>query len=136
MRKRSTRAGRVVAAFFVVATALAWIDGDEGSSAAADVDRNPYTGDETAIAEGKSLWGTAGCYSCHGGVAEGGVGPSLTDDEWVYKPTDKTLFKAIAEGRPGTNMVGWSKDLDDDEIWKLIAYIRSLYEGDPAKIIW
>jgi mono/diheme cytochrome c family protein len=33
-------------------------------------------------------------------------------------------------------MVGWSKDLSDEQIWKLIAYIRSLYEGDPDKIIW
>ena len=64
------------------------------------------------------------------------MGPNLTDDQWVYKPTDKTLFKTISKGRKGTNMVGWSKDLDDDQIWKVIAYIRSLYQGDPHKIIW
>ena len=69
-------------------------------------------------------------------VAEGGVGPSLIDDEWIYKPTDKTLFKTIAEGRKGTVMVGWSKELDPDQTWKVIAYIRSLYQGDPDKIIW
>ena len=108
----------------------------EDAAAPADPDANPYTGDATAIEEGRKLWRKTGCYSCHGGAAEGGVGPSLIDDEWVYKPTDKTLFKAIAKGRPGTVMVAWSKELSDDEIWKLIAYIRSLYEGDPAKIIW
>ncbi len=109
----------------------------EDASSETVVDKNPYTVDDAeAIAEGKALWSSTGCYACHGGKAEGGVGPSLTDDEWVYKPTDKALYKAIAQGRPGTNMVGWSKDLNNDQIWQLIAFIRSLYEGDPAKIIW
>ncbi len=103
---------------------------------AADADKNPYTGDAAAIEAGRKLWRKTGCYSCHGGVAEGGVGPSLIDDEWIYKPTDKTLFKTIAEGRKGTVMVGWSKELNPDQIWKVVAYIRSLYQGDPDKIIW
>jgi len=104
--------------------------------AATNPDKNPYTGDPAAIEAGRKLWRKTGCYSCHGGVAEGGVGPSLIDDEWVYKPTDKTLFKTIAQGRKGTVMVGWSKELDSDQTWKVIAYIRSLYQGDPNKIIW
>jgi len=112
------------------------LDKADAESAASDPDKNPYTGDPDAIAEGKKLWRKTGCYSCHGGTAEGGVGPSLIDDEWVYKPTDKTLFKTISQGRPGTVMVAWSKELSDDQIWKLIAYIRSLYQGDPGKIIW
>jgi len=101
-----------------------------------NLEHNPYTGDAAAIKEGRNLWRKTGCYSCHGGVAEGGVGPSLIDDEWVYRPTDKTLFKTISEGRKGTVMVSWSKELDPDQIWKVIAYIRSLYQGDPNKIIW
>ncbi len=113
------------------------IDDEAAKPAAArDADTNPYTGDAAAIAAGKELWRDTGCYSCHGGLAEGGVGPDLTDDTWVYKPTDKMLFKTISKGRSGTNMVGWSADLDDDEIWQVIAYIRSLYLGNPKKLIW
>ena len=97
---------------------------------------NLYTGDLDAIAAGKSLWKNIGCYSCHGQRAEGGVGPNLSDDVWVYKPTDKTLYNTIARGRSGTNMVGWSKELSPGQIWQLVAFIRSLYIGDPAKIIW
>jgi hypothetical protein len=26
--------------------------------------------------------------------------------------------------------------LKDDEIWKIIAFVRSLYQGDPNKINW
>ena len=33
-------------------------------------------------------------------------------------------------------MVGWSSSLTDEQIWKVIAYIRSLYKGDPGKVIW
>ena len=102
------------------------------SSATASLERNPYTGDAAAIEEGKRLWRK----TCHGGVAEGGVGPSLIDDKWVFRPTDKTVYKAISEGRRGTVMKGWSKKLTPDEIWKVTAYIRSLYQGDPNKIIW
>jgi len=110
--------------------------GQANPSAAANAEKNPYTGDAAAIEAGRKLWRQGGCYSCHGGVAEGGVGPSLIDDEWVYVPTDKTIYKAISEGRRGTVMVSWSKDLSPDQIWKVIAYIRSLYQGDPNKIIW
>jgi len=103
---------------------------------AADDHENPYTGDPVAIEQGQKLWAKVGCYSCHGETAEGAMGPDLTDDDWVYRPTDATLFKAIAVGRRGTNMVAWGGQLDPDEIWKIVAYLRSLYRGDPDKIIW
>ena len=110
--------------------------GDSGSPATDIPTKNPFPVDAKTAKEGKKLWRKGGCYSCHGGNAEGGVGPSLQDDVWVYKPTDTMLFKTIAKGRAGTVMVGWEKDLSSDEIWKIISYIRSIYTGDPTKIIW
>jgi len=114
---------------------VAGIVGEFAAEAGAG-ERNPYTGDQAAIADGAKLWAETGCYSCHGENAEGAVGPDLTDDQWVYRPTDATLFRTIAKGRNGTNMVGWSGSLDDDEIWKIIAFIRSRYRGDPDKVTW
>jgi hypothetical protein len=26
--------------------------------------------------------------------------------------------------------------LPDDDVWKILAYVRSLYQGDPSKINW
>lgn len=26
--------------------------------------------------------------------------------------------------------------LEDDQVWKVITYIRSLYKGDPSKVNW
>ncbi|MBT5116759.1 MAG: c-type cytochrome [Gammaproteobacteria bacterium] len=100
------------------------------------VNKNPLEINEGNIAKGKKQWRKTGCYSCHGGNAEGGVGPSLQDDVWVYKPTDKMLFKTISKGRSGTVMVGWDSELSQTEIWEVIVFIRSLYNGDKSKIIW
>jgi cytochrome c(L) len=100
------------------------------------VNKNPLEINEENIAKGKKQWRKTGCYSCHGGNAEGGVGPSLQDDVWVYKPTDKMLFKTISKGRSGTVMVGWEAELSQTEIWEVIVFIRSLYNGDKSKIIW
>ena len=115
--------------------AYAGID-DQVAQNQTEITKNPLQMNEGNIKSGKKLWRKAGCYSCHGGNAEGGVGPNLQDDTWVYKPTDSMLFKTIAKGRSGTNMVGWEKELNNDEIWKIIIYIRSIYVGDPSKIIW
>jgi cytochrome c(L) len=115
--------------------ALALI-GSAAVGAPQDRKRNPYTGDPKAIEEGKALFLEVGCIGCHGHEAEGATGPSLTDDQWRYVPTDETLYRAISNGRAGTLMPPWKDKLSPDEIWKVIAFIRSLYKGDPAKIVW
>jgi len=106
------------------------------AASADDALKNPYTGDPQAIEEGHQLFLDTGCYACHGHRGEGGMGPNLTGDRWIYKPTDATLFRTITNGREGTNMASWKDALSPDQIWKVIAFIRSLYRGDPAKIVW
>ena len=100
--------------------------------------KNPYTGNAQAIAEGHQLFLDTGCYACHGHHAEGGMGPNLTGagNRWIYKPTDATLFRTISSGREGTNMAPWKDTLSQDQIWKIIAFIRSIYQGDPSKVVW
>jgi mono/diheme cytochrome c family protein len=39
---------------------------------------------------------------------------------------DDYLFWRIAKGKPGTSMVGWQGTLDDEKIWQLVSFIRSL----------
>ncbi len=64
------------------------------------------------------------------------MGPSLNDDQWRYVPTDQTLFDTISNGRRGTLMPPWKDKLSPEQIWKIVAYIRSIYRGDPSKIVW
>jgi len=83
----------------------------------------PYTNNAAAIAEGKKLF-NKNCAECHGD-GTGGSGPDLTDNEWLCGGSDYQIFVTILKGRPG-GMPSWSGDLKDDEVWKIIAFIRSL----------
>lgn len=83
----------------------------------------PYRGDAAAIAEGKKFF-DRNCAECHGD-GTGGSGPDLTDNEWLCGGSDAQIFATVSNGRPG-GMPSWSSDLKDDEIWKIIAFIRSL----------
>lgn len=97
--------------------------------------KNPFTSDAAAIAEGKRLFFKWNCYGCHGTQGGGGMGPSLIDAEWRYGGDDASVFETIKHGRP-KGMPPWADKLSDEEIWKVMAYVRSLYKGDPAKIVW
>jgi cytochrome c(L) len=128
--------GRASALIMMAPTLLGALLGVTVRAGAEGPLKNPYTGNQQAIEEGHQLFLSTGCYSCHGHEATGGVGPNLTGESWIYKPTDETLFRTIRNGREGTNMAGWSDTLSSDEIWKIIAFIRSIYKGDPSKIVW
>ncbi len=103
--------------------------------------KNPYTGKPEAIAEGRMLFVEAGCPKCHGSGGTGGKGADLTDDLWIIDETDETLFETISKGRPkrdhkGEQMPAWEEALEPDQVWKIIAWIRSIYRGDPKKRVW
>jgi cytochrome c oxidase cbb3-type subunit 3 len=87
--------------------------------------QNPYTADRAAMAEGRRLFVRFNCSGCHGGRAGGGMGPSLRDVDWRYGNTDAQIFSTINEGRD-QGMPAWGTKLTEDQIWKLVAYIKSL----------
>ncbi len=97
--------------------------------------KNPYTGKPDAIAQGKQIWFKMSCYGCHGTMGGGGMGPNLTDAEWRYGGDDTSVFTTIKWGRAG-GMPAWGTKLSDDDIYKVMAYVRSLYKGDAAHIVW
>ncbi len=95
--------------------------------------KNPYTNSPAAAREGRQLFLMYNCVGCHGGRAGGGMGPSLRDSAWSYGSTDADLFATIVEGRPA-GMPTWGGKIPEDQIWKLIAYVRTLrtpQEPDP-----
>jgi cytochrome c-L len=93
-------------------------------SAFSDEFKNPFAGDPAAASEGKKLFLKTGCYACHGHEAEGAVGPDLTDDEWIYQPTDAMIFNTISRGRSGTVMAPFGDQLKPEEIWKIVEWLR------------
>lgn len=97
---------------------------------------NPYNCDDQAVKEGHSLFLSA-CSGCHGHEAEGKLGPGLADDYWTYPAglTDKGLFEILfggAQGMMGPQYV----NLSIDEMLKIMAFLRSIYQGKPSKIEW
>ncbi|BCX89252.1 cytochrome c-L [Methylomarinovum tepidoasis] len=97
---------------------------------------NPYNCDKKAVEEGHSLFLSA-CSGCHGHEAEGKLGPGLADDYWTYPAglTDKGLFEIIFGGAQG--MMGPQYgNLSMDEMLKIMAFLRSIYKGNPRKIEW
>jgi mono/diheme cytochrome c family protein len=72
------------------------------------------------------------CAACHGKegapnkiFAKQGV-RSFKDTEWQEATDDATIEKSIREGKKGTMMASFEKQLSDEEITALVAYIREL----------
>jgi mono/diheme cytochrome c family protein len=103
--------------------------------------KNPHS-DYTSVAEeGRKIYLAAGCNGCHG-MGGGGMGPPLTNQIWVYGKDDDTLFRLIALGSVELQKQGYSRKgsenvvgpmppfghiiKSNDDLWKLIAWIRSI----------
>lgn len=86
--------------------------------------KSPYEDNAYEISEGKRLFDWYNCSGCHshGG---GGMGPPLMDDEWIYGSQPKNIYDTIVEGRPN-GMPSFGGHLPNDQIWQLVAYVRSL----------
>ena len=97
---------------------------------------NPFTGKPDAIQQGRTLWLQNGCSGCHGVMGGGGMGSPVIDDVWKFGSDDETMFKLIKGQIDAQTMPKIFNGLSDDEVWKIIAYVRSLYAGDKSKINW
>ena len=98
---------------------------------------NKYTGNAEAIKEGRAIFLKYGCSGCHGVGGGGGMGPPLSDDVWKFGSSDEILYKLIKGQIPNQTMPKvLGEQMTDDEIWKVIAYVRSIYVGDKSKINW
>ena len=87
---------------------------------------NPFAGKPEAAKAGRQIFLQTGCYNCHGLEAKGGgIAPDLT----ASKLDPQQMFRTIRDGRPGTLMPSWGNQLDSEEIWKVITYLRSLRQG-------
>ena len=128
---------------------------DGRAATLADQAQDPFTtafemgnADNAAVvAEGQKLFMHAGCNGCHGGNGGGGMCPPLTNDTWVYGGDDDTLFRLVSFGSDELQKQGYSRKghenvvgpmpphgtivKSDDDLWKIITFIRSNYHGSP-----
>ena len=100
---------------------------------------NPFTGKEDAIKEGRQLYLQAGCPGCHGSGGGGAMSgaTAFIRDTWKFGGDDETYFKVIKGTYPGQTMPAvFGATLTDEQVWKIIAWVRSIYKGDPERIVW
>ena len=89
--------------------------------------KNPYVGDEQALAEGKKLYRVE-CQACHLPDGAGRIGPSLIDDTSKYPrgTTDLGMFEILYGGASGAMQSFARRGMTQDQMLKVIAYVRSL----------
>jgi cytochrome c oxidase cbb3-type subunit 3 len=86
---------------------------------------NTYQDNAWAIGEGQRLYTQMNCAGCHAPGGGGGIGPALTDDDWIYGSDPENIFDTIVKGRPN-GMPSYRGRMGNSEIWKLTAYVRTL----------
>jgi mono/diheme cytochrome c family protein len=110
---------------------------------------NPYNdSQQNIVAQGGKDFQRYSCAGCHGGGGGGGMGPPLTNDIWVYGGDDDTLFRLVTLGSEELQKQGYTRRgresvvgsmmafgtiiKSSDDLWKMLAFVRSKYSGDPA----
>ena len=118
--------------------------------------KSPYPDFAGVAEQGHKLFQAYDCGGCHGGGGGGGMAAPLTNEVWIYGSDDDTLFRLITLGTgslsPGNafqkqgfvrkgseNVVGPMPPYGEiiateDDIWKIIAWIRAKNcERDAAR---
>ncbi len=89
---------------------------------------NPLANEPNVVETGRGFFHLS-CTACHGKEAQGGRGPDLTRGTFATGDRDSDLFRVITDGVPGTEMAAYGERLDKDNIWRIIAFIRSTNVG-------
>ena len=100
----------------------------------AEQKKSPLTVNAQVLAQGKSIFKNK-CQKCHG-AAGLGDGPDADPDHQAdmdltvasraAKNPDGVVFYKVSNGRKGPKMPAFKDDLNEQQIWTVIAYAQSL----------
>jgi cytochrome c oxidase cbb3-type subunit 3 len=95
-----------------------------GTVAVPDI-KNPMAGDAGSAERGRQYFDNFNCIGCHAPNGGGGMGPSLSNDTWIYGERPADIYLTIVQGRPN-GMPSFGNMLADQIIWDLVSYIQSI----------
>jgi cytochrome c oxidase cbb3-type subunit 3 len=72
------------------------------------------------------------CMTCHGAQGQGGIGPNLTDDYWIHGGKMTDILNTVLNGVLDKGMPPWEPILKQDEIYSVVAYVKSMRGSKPA----
>jgi glucose/arabinose dehydrogenase/mono/diheme cytochrome c family protein len=122
------RLGGVVAfLIFFVVSLFAADKSFHGAPASAKAMKNPYEGQPTAAAAGKTLY-ARNCLACHGRSGQGtGNVPSLVDGK-LEGVTPGEVFWFITKGSKDNGMPSWAA-LPEKQRWEIVSYVETMGPG-------
>ena len=84
------------------------------------------------LSAGKTIFET-NCVACHMADGGGGIGPNLTDPNWILGGDIKSIFKTVSEGgRSGKGMIAWKQQLKPLEMAQVSSYVLTFEGTTPA----
>jgi cytochrome c553 len=94
---------------------------------------NPLGMSEAVIEQGRQQYNSS-CTACHGlDGDDGDRAPALKGRRRFVRSSDQDLYEAIRNGIKGTLMP--ASPLKDNEVWTIVAYVRSLIGNAAAQCI-
>lgn len=89
--------------------------------------------EEKDLEIGKTIYDEK-CVACHKADGGGGIGPNLTDPNWILGGGIKNVFTTVSEGgRDGKGMVAWKTELKPLEIAQVSSYLLGFEGTTPAE---
>ena len=84
------------------------------------------------LSAGKAIFET-NCVACHMADGGGGIGPNLTDNNWILGGGIKNVFRTVSEGgRDGKGMISWKQTLKPLEMAQVSSYLLTFEGTTPA----
>jgi cytochrome c oxidase cbb3-type subunit 3 len=90
--------------------------------------KSPVADDAAAAERGRKYFANFNCIGCHADNGGGGMGPALSNRDFIYGGSAANIYLTIAQGRPN-GMPAWGALLPSNVIWDLASYVQSISQA-------